>query len=55
MRDARFSPKGSELAAVLHLSSKTVDVHRDHIRDKLAVRSSTELIRYAVSHVLADN
>jgi DNA-binding NarL/FixJ family response regulator len=44
-----------EIAAVLHLSSKTVDVHRDHIRDKLGVRSSTELIRYAVSHVLADN
>ena len=44
-----------EIAAVLHLSSKTVDVHRDHIRDKLGIRSSTELIRYAVSHVLADS
>ena len=44
-----------EIAAVLHLSSKTVDVHRDHIRDKLGIRSSTELIRYAVSYVLADS
>jgi DNA-binding NarL/FixJ family response regulator len=44
-----------EIAGVFHLSSKTVDVHRDHIREKLRVKSSTELIRYAVSYVLADN
>jgi DNA-binding NarL/FixJ family response regulator len=44
-----------EIAGVLHLSSKTVDVHRDHIRDKLRVKSSTELIRLAVSYVLADS
>ncbi len=44
-----------EIAASFQLSSKTVDVHRDHIREKLKVKSSTELIRYAVSYVLADN
>jgi DNA-binding NarL/FixJ family response regulator len=44
-----------DIAASLHLSSKTVDVHRDHIRKKLHVESGTELIRYAVSYVLADN
>jgi DNA-binding NarL/FixJ family response regulator len=44
-----------EIAGVFNLSSKTVDVHRDHIREKLRVKSSTELIRYAVSYVLADN
>jgi DNA-binding NarL/FixJ family response regulator len=44
-----------EIAAAFNLSSKTVDVHRDHIREKLKVRSSTELIRYAVSYLLADN
>jgi DNA-binding NarL/FixJ family response regulator len=44
-----------EIAASFHLSSKTVDVHRDHIREKLKVKSSTELIRYAVSYTLADN
>jgi len=43
-----------EIAASLHLSTKTVDVHRDRIREKLRIKSSTELIRYAVSHVLAD-
>jgi DNA-binding NarL/FixJ family response regulator len=43
-----------DIAASLHLSSKTVDVHRDHIRKKLHVESATELIRYAVSYVLAD-
>ena len=44
-----------EIAASFQLSSKTVDVHRDHIREKLKVKSSTELIRYAVSHFLSDN
>jgi DNA-binding NarL/FixJ family response regulator len=44
-----------EIAGAFHLSSKTVDVHRDHIREKLKVKSSTELIRYAVSYMLADN
>jgi DNA-binding NarL/FixJ family response regulator len=43
-----------EIASSLHLSSKTIDVHRDHIRKKLRVESGTELIRYAVSYVLAD-
>jgi len=43
-----------DIAASLHLSSKTIDVHRDHIRKKLRVESATELIRYAVSYVLAD-
>jgi DNA-binding NarL/FixJ family response regulator len=43
-----------EIAGAFNLSSKTVDVHRDHIREKLKVKSSTELIRYAVSYVLAD-
>jgi DNA-binding NarL/FixJ family response regulator len=44
-----------EIAGVFNLSSKTVDVHRDHIREKLKVKSSTELIRYAVAYVLSDN
>jgi DNA-binding NarL/FixJ family response regulator len=44
-----------EIATSLHLSSKTIDVHRDRIREKLRVRSSTELIRLAVSYVLEDS
>jgi DNA-binding NarL/FixJ family response regulator len=43
-----------EIAAAFHLSSKTVEVHRDHVREKLRLRSSAELIRYAVSYMLAD-
>jgi DNA-binding NarL/FixJ family response regulator len=44
-----------EIAATLHLSTKTIDVHREHIRAKLLVKSTAELIRLAVSHVLADS
>lgn len=39
---------GSEIASALHLSLKTVDTHRAHIRRKLGLKSNTELIHYAV-------
>ncbi len=41
-----------EIAAKLHLSVKTVEVHREHIKEKLALRSGMELIRHAVMHNL---
>ena len=28
-----------EIASVFHLSSKTVEVHRDHLREKLRLKS----------------
>ena len=37
-----------DIARQLHLSIKTVDTHRMHIRDKLGLKSNTELIHYAV-------
>ena len=37
-----------EIAEQLHLSSKTVDVHRTHIREKLDLKDSTSLVRHAV-------
>lgn len=37
-----------EIAAELHLSPKTVDVHRGHIKEKLALKNATALLRYAV-------
>ena len=37
-----------EIAAQLHLSPKTVDVHRGHIREKLGLKDVTALIRHAV-------
>ena len=41
-----------EIAGRLFLSHKTVEVHRDHIRDKLGLKSSAELLRYAVTYTL---
>lgn len=40
-----------DIAEKLHLSVKTVEVHRLHIKDKLALRTAPELIRYAVRWV----
>jgi len=37
-----------EIAEQLHLSPKTVDVHRTHIREKLNLKDVTALVRYAV-------
>ena len=37
-----------DIAHKLHLSAKTVDVHRSNIKTKLKLTSSPELIRYAV-------
>jgi len=39
------------IAEQLHLSSKTVDVHRSHIKEKLELKDSTALIRHAVRWV----
>ena len=36
-----------EIARTLHLSIKTVDTHRAHIRQKLGLRNATELIHHA--------
>ncbi|HEV8356306.1 MAG TPA: response regulator transcription factor [Gemmatimonadales bacterium] len=38
-----------EIAVRLHLSAKTVDAHRDRLKRKLGLRSSTELLRYALA------
>jgi len=37
-----------EIAEQLHLSPKTVDVHRAHIKEKLGLKDVTALVRYAV-------
>jgi len=42
-----------EIAQKLHLSAKTVDVHRGHIKEKLALRSTPEFLRFAIRWVAA--
>ncbi len=37
-----------EIAGRLHLSVKTVEVHRANIKEKLSLTTATELVRYAV-------
>jgi DNA-binding NarL/FixJ family response regulator len=43
-----------EIAQQLFLSSKTVEVHREHVKEKLGMRSSAELLRFAVIHTLEE-
>ena len=40
-----------EIAEQLHLSIKTVEVHRANIKEKLALKTAIELVRYAVRWV----
>lgn len=40
-----------DIATQLNLSSKTVDVHRSHIKEKLALKDVTALVRHAVRWV----
>ena len=40
-----------DIAKQLHLSPKTVDVHRGHIKEKLELRDATSLVRHAVRWV----
>jgi len=42
-----------EIATRLHLSPKTVDVHRAHIKEKLALKTTPEFQRYAIRWVAA--
>jgi DNA-binding NarL/FixJ family response regulator len=38
-----------EISAVLHISPKTVEFHRNSLMDELGVRTTAELTRYAIS------
>lgn len=40
-----------DIALHLHLSPKTIAVHRDHIKDKLRLNNATALLRHAVRWV----
>ena len=42
-----------EIARALHLSPKTIETHRTHIKEKLKLRNAREVTRYAVQWVSA--
>jgi DNA-binding NarL/FixJ family response regulator len=41
----------SDIASELHRSVKTVEAHRANIKDKLSLKNSTELVRFAVQWI----
>src|SRR5262245_45594280 len=43
-----------DIAKQLHLSPKTVDVHRGHIKEKLELKDATSLVRHAVRWVVSN-
>ena len=45
----------SQIARELRLSSKTIDVHRSHIKEKLALKDATALVHAAIRWVEAHN
>jgi DNA-binding CsgD family transcriptional regulator len=41
-----------QIAEMLHLSVKTIDTYREHIKSKLDLKNANELVRYAVAWTL---
>jgi DNA-binding NarL/FixJ family response regulator len=44
-----------EIAAALHLSQKTVQAHRDHIREKMRFSDAASLLRFAIRWAESQN
>jgi len=44
-----------EIAQKLHLSVKTIEVHRNNAKQKLELKSAAELLRYSVRWIEAQN
>jgi len=45
----------AEIATALHLSVKTVETHRLHVKQKLDLKTSTDLVRFAVDWMKQEN
>jgi DNA-binding NarL/FixJ family response regulator len=43
-----------QVAEMLFVSPKTVEAHREHIKEKLNFKTSAELLRYAIQYTLKD-
>jgi DNA-binding NarL/FixJ family response regulator len=43
--------KTSQIADKLHLSVKTIESYRSHIKDKLKLNDGTDLLKYAIQWV----
>jgi DNA-binding CsgD family transcriptional regulator len=41
-----------EIAESLFVSAKTVEAHREHIKQKMNFKSSAELLRYAIQFAM---
>jgi DNA-binding NarL/FixJ family response regulator len=44
----------TEIGDRLSVSVKTISTHKTHILQKMGLANSTELVRYAIAHGLAD-
>jgi two-component system response regulator NreC len=44
-----------DIAAALHISVEAVEAHREHIKQKLNLKNSSELLRFAIESRLRDD
>ena len=44
-----------DIAAALHISVEAVEAHREHIKQKLSLKNSSELLRFAIESRLRDD
>ena len=49
------SKSNKQVADILNISVKTVEVHRSHIMEKLGFHSVTELVRYAIRNNIVES
>ena len=54
MRLLASGKRVSEIAAELHLSVKTVSTYRARVLTKLNLRTTAQVMRYAITHGLVD-
>ena len=43
-----------EMAERLGISAKTIEAHREHIKQKLNYKTSSELLRFAIQYALQE-